>query len=271
VFVAGESLRGPGMAIEAVADGHRVAEVVARFLETGQVAAPVEEESSPLEPFPDDVLTRLRQLRPAAVEPEPFAQGEPMLDEAAAQREAGRCLGCLAGGVIDESKCAACLTCFRVCPLDAIEIGEAMHANPARCQACGVCASLCPANAITLSYWQADEEEQRKPLVEPIASPGTQASTLAVQCRHKADGDIQASHLVRVPCLARLKPIDLLELFRQGYRTVTLYPCAEDECKYGAAWANIDSLVSYVRSVLEEALPAARIEVCVPQPAGEAT
>ena len=262
VFLAGESLRGPGAAIEAVADGHRVAEVVAGFLETGNVVRPEADDAPPLDPFPDDVLARLRPLGTAAVEPEPFAAAEPSLDEAAARREAGRCLGCLAGAVIDEAKCASCLTCFRVCPLNAVEIGEPMVANPVRCQACGVCASVCPANAISLSFWDGGE-------AEPPEAAASGEGTLAVVCRHNGDAEAQADQTLTVPCLARLRPVDVLRLFRRGYRSVALYPCARDACKYGAAWENIESVVGCVRATLASARPDARIELCVPQGAAQ--
>jgi NADPH-dependent glutamate synthase beta subunit-like oxidoreductase/ferredoxin len=260
VFLAGESLRGPGSAIEAVADGHRIAEIVARFLDTGEVVKPESEEAVPLEAFPEDVLAKLRQMSPVATEAEPFAASEPSLDEASARREAGRCLGCLAGAVIDETKCASCLTCFRICPLGAVEIGETMVANPVRCQACGVCASVCPANAISLSFWEPVGEEG--PLL--AAPAGSADDAVAVVCHHGNGHDVQASQTLSVPCLARLKPVDVLRLFRRGYRTVWLHPCAEEECKYGSAWENIGSLAGYVRNILRTAWPEARIEVRSP-------
>ena len=55
--------------------------------------------------------------------------------------------------VIDEEKCAYCLTCVRVCPFGA------MTKNPEKgvakviesfCHACGICAGECPAEAIEL-------------------------------------------------------------------------------------------------------------------------
>ncbi len=264
VFLAGESLRGPGSAIEAVADGHRVAEIAARFLATGAVAGPDPDPAVPLDPFPADVLEKLHRMGTVAAEPEPFAPSEPMLDEASARREASRCLGCLSGAIIDESKCASCLTCFRVCPLAAVEIGEAMFANPARCQACGVCASVCPANAISLSYWGSAD-------LTPSASAGPDAAgpTVALLCLHRQDTAVPADHVLGVPCLARLKPIDLLRLFRQGYRCVLLAPCEEEECKYGPAWPNIQAVASYVRGILERACPDGRIELCLPRAAAE--
>jgi len=267
VFLAGESLRGPGSAIGAVADGHRVAEVVARFLGSGEVAKPDSPLVAPLDPFPEDVLAKLRRMTPVDTEPEPFAPSEPSLDEASARREAGRCLGCLAGAVIDETKCASCLTCFRVCPLSAVEIGETMIANPARCQACGLCAAVCPGNAITLSFWDEKGEEAAPPAAER-ADP-----VLAVVCRHRSDDYAEAKKIFRVPCLARLKPVDVLRLFRLGHRTILLYPCAKEDCKYGDAWENIEALAGYVRGIVERALPGATLEVWAPAhaPAGEAT
>lgn len=255
VFVAGESLRGPGSAIEAVADGHRVADVVARFLESGEVAPPPADEAPALEPFPDDVVERLRVLDPVATEAEPFASSEPLLDEPSARREGGRCLGCMAGAVIDEAKCASCLTCFRVCPLAAVELGDPVVANPARCQACGVCASVCPGNAITLSVWEPREAEPAH----------AEQPHVAVVCIHGGDADETAGRVVRVPCLSRLKPVDLLRLLGEGHRSISLHPCARDECKYPAAWETIESLAAYVQGLAARAWPEARIELCVPR------
>ena len=255
VFLAGEALRGPGSAIEAVADGHRVAEIVARFLAAGEVVAPPVETARPLDPFPPDVLEKLHPIVSAAPEPEPFAAAEPVLDEPSARREAGRCLGCLAGAVIDETKCASCLTCFRVCPLDAVKIGEAMQADPARCQACGVCASVCPAGAVSLSYWESAD-------LAPAGAPA--GEVVAILCEYGSDTHVEADQVLRVPCLARLKPIDLLRLFQRGCRHVLLVPCDREECKYGPAWPNVRAVADYVRSLLASAYPAGRIDLCLP-------
>ena len=266
VFLAGESLRGPGSAIAAVADGHRVAEVVGRFLETGQAVAPTVDDVKPLEQYPPDVVERLRIITSSAREAEPFDEAEPMLAEAEAVFEADRCLGCLAGAVIDEAKCATCLTCFRVCPLDAVEIRDGIVANPVRCQACGVCASHCPAEAIQLSYgglapatealWKEAEARADQPVL--------------VRCRHSANGNGGGARVLTLPCLARIKPIELLRVFREGARTVELQACARDHCKYGAAWENIEAVVGYVRTILAKALPEARLDVRIPESASPA-
>ena len=267
VFVAGESLRGPGAAIDAVADGHHVGEVVGHFIETGHVVGPPQDEADPLQPYPSDVVSKLRQLDPAATEAEPFAEAEPILGEAEARREGSRCLGCLSGAKIDESKCASCLTCFRVCPLGAVEIGETMRANPVRCQACGLCASVCPANAVSLSFWGSGSLEEQ--FSSAAAEGGAPKSAVALVCEHRTDNGATAGIVLRVPCLARLKPVEVLRLFRQGCESLVLHTCEEDRCKYGSAWGNIESMANYVRSILGRVRPGATIEVHVPAGVGQ--
>jgi heterodisulfide reductase subunit A-like polyferredoxin len=63
------------------------------------------------------------------------------------------------GGVVarvDGEKCAACLTCVRVCPYEVPVInakGEA-EIEVASCQGCGACAAECPAKAIELQHYE---------------------------------------------------------------------------------------------------------------------
>ncbi|HHY39514.1 MAG TPA: 4Fe-4S binding protein [Clostridia bacterium] len=70
----------------------------------------------------------------------------------------------LVRAVVDEQKCARCLTCVRVCPHRAIKVlpfGEserrAAEVDPAACRGCGTCASACPGRAIRLTAFS-DEE-----------------------------------------------------------------------------------------------------------------
>ena len=89
------------------------------------------------------------------------------IDEAISQAyaAAGRAAAILAkpalkaGGVVaevDQDKCAACLTCVRVCPYEVPVIDvEAKKAKieAAACQGCGICVSECPVKAITLHHY----------------------------------------------------------------------------------------------------------------------
>jgi len=73
---------------------------------------------------------------------------------------------------VDPSKCATCLTCFRICPHDSIRVErygernvyitrgakegstwEAARVHVETCDGCGLCASECPAKAIQLIYY----------------------------------------------------------------------------------------------------------------------
>ena len=72
----------------------------------------------------------------------------------------------LVGGVVakvDTEKCAACLTCVRVCPFQVPFITEAGVAQieAAMCQGCGICAAECPAKAIQLLHYR-DEQVMAK-------------------------------------------------------------------------------------------------------------
>jgi heterodisulfide reductase subunit A-like polyferredoxin len=59
-----------------------------------------------------------------------------------------------AGGavsVVNRDRCAACLTCVRLCPYGVPRIEKGAAAiEPTACQGCGLCAAECPAGAITL-------------------------------------------------------------------------------------------------------------------------
>ena len=60
---------------------------------------------------------------------------------------------------VDPSKCAACLTCVRLCPYGAPYITEDHKAEivPALCQGCGICSSVCPGKAIELQHFRDDQ------------------------------------------------------------------------------------------------------------------
>lgn len=53
--------------------------------------------------------------------------------------------------VVEQEKCAACLTCVRVCPFNVPVVRNyAAYIEPVLCQGCGSCAGECPNKAITL-------------------------------------------------------------------------------------------------------------------------
>jgi len=92
--------------------------------------------------------------------------------------------GLKAGGVVaevDEEKCAACLTCVRVCPYQVPRIDAATkkaHIEPAACQGCGVCTAECPAKAITLHHYTDAQIFAKEEALNP-ASPHSFVSLAA--------------------------------------------------------------------------------------------
>jgi heterodisulfide reductase subunit A-like polyferredoxin len=65
----------------------------------------------------------------------------------------------MAGGVVatvDQDKCAACLTCVRICPYNVPRIDDSGKAyiEPVQCHGCGSCAGECPNKAIQLPHYK---------------------------------------------------------------------------------------------------------------------
>jgi len=56
---------------------------------------------------------------------------------------------------VDQTACAGCLTCVRLCPYEVPEINEegVAYIEPASCQGCGLCAAACPRKAITTRHY----------------------------------------------------------------------------------------------------------------------
>jgi heterodisulfide reductase subunit A-like polyferredoxin len=95
------------------------------------------------------------------------AHGPKLISETISQASAAASRACtilskekiLVGGVVamvEGERCAACLTCVRVCPYEVPVIntkGEA-EIDPAKCKGCGSCAAECPARAIELMHFR---------------------------------------------------------------------------------------------------------------------
>jgi len=95
------------------------------------------------------------------------AHGPKLITETISQASAAAARACtilskekmMVGGivaVVDGERCAACLTCVRVCPYDVpvINIEGAAEIDVAKCKGCGSCAAECPAMAIELMHFR---------------------------------------------------------------------------------------------------------------------
>ncbi len=273
VFAAGEVATGPGAAIEAVREGHRAARAIVHYLETGEVL----EQPAPVVPTPEElaaqVAERVRQyarrdphLLPPAERVCGFEEIERGLTEAEALEEARRCLGCLTGAVVREEVCAGCLTCVRICPYDIPTVHETAVIVRDQCQACGLCAAECPAAGISLTRFSTDQMEVRvRELLHDRAAGDVERPFLVSYCcmfettsrkyLRPTSQEAAASGVLRVmvPCVARLRVIDLLKPLELGADGVAILSCAPGECVVPTAEGKLAAHVRQARRFLEAA------------------
>jgi heterodisulfide reductase subunit A-like polyferredoxin len=102
------------------------------------------------------------------------AHGPKLISESITQASAAAARACtilskekmLVGGVVamvEGERCAACLTCVRVCPYEVPVInvkGEA-EIDVAKCKGCGSCVAECPARAIELMHFKSHQLEAK--------------------------------------------------------------------------------------------------------------
>ena len=94
------------------------------------------------------------------------AHGPKLITESISQASAAASRACtilskekmMVGGivaVVDGERCAACLTCVRVCPYEVpvINIKGEAEIDLAKCKGCGSCVAECPARAIELLHF----------------------------------------------------------------------------------------------------------------------
>lgn len=165
VFAAGEVMTGPGAAIEAIASGKKAALLIDAYLRGAKLEEIEFEELAPLGELPRETVGKIKQMKRTEMPKvslktrlSNFNPVELGFSASLASQEAQRCLNCLAGAELIENKCAACLTCQRVCPFEAASVvrGRAEF-ELEKCQACGLCAADCPAEAISMRRFDSEQ------------------------------------------------------------------------------------------------------------------
>lgn len=144
---------------------------------------------------------------------------------------------------IDQSACARCLTCYRLCPYGAIDMSPRMDIHPTACQSCGLCRAGCPNRAIHIDEGQFSRTlnalfEQE---VGPEQTNGDEPKIIAFCCRRSAS---QARRLAlcmgyHMPpgmvfvegfCGGTISVNDLLRSFDAGADGVMVLTCHEGNC-----------------------------------------
>lgn len=262
VFACGEIVTPPGSAVEACASGQRAAKAVDAFLS----GRPIEiDDSLPasIDTIPAETAEKVIKVDRNPVPAEPPEARKRVLTEvdhnyepAAALAEARRCMGCGSGAEVLVDKCAACLTCLRICPFDIPVVTDVARIDSALCQACGMCIADCPANAIIARGWDV------KGLSECVAGAVQDGATIvAYVCGHHAEAgawdsapDAAANGVRKVylPSMSRLSAAELLEAFTTGAAGVIVAACTKGADRYPNATQRIRKRVEQVRELLAE-------------------
>lgn len=272
VFVCGELLTGPTSSVEAVRSGHRAAKGIAHYLETGELLKQPITELPALGEIPDDTAEKIRKQAPSTIELplpetriEDFSEIERGFTEVEALREAKRCIACTTGALADEEKCAACLTCVRICPFGVATVEKTAAMPEEKCQACGLCAAACPAAAIALKRYGTNQmKDQLKGLLAGVkACDITKPLIISFCClfevtsrkfiTEKAENYKNTGiYRIMVPCVARLSVPDILSPFELGADGVTIIGCSDGSCLYPTAEEILLTRIQKAKGVLEE-------------------
>jgi coenzyme F420-reducing hydrogenase delta subunit/Pyruvate/2-oxoacid:ferredoxin oxidoreductase delta subunit len=145
---------------------------------------------------------------------------------------------------IHRGRCAKCLTCHRLCPHKAIDIGADISVVTEACQSCGICLAGCPARAIDMQGLQlgADTQAWVKIAEAQNDSSDPMPKLMIFGCSRSAG---QAWKLIRlmgysmpsgvrfieVPCGGTISTRNLMAAFDAGMDAVMLCTCHTDNCR----------------------------------------
>jgi heterodisulfide reductase subunit A-like polyferredoxin/coenzyme F420-reducing hydrogenase delta subunit len=160
--------------------------------------------------------------------------------------------------VVDGDKCVLCLTCMRICPHGAVSIdvnNGVASISAMACQRCGICAAECPAGAIELPRYTQKEitaEVGDKPRIVVFACENSAypAATAAAINSSEWERGIQ---LIRVPCVGKVDPRDVLRALERGAEKVIILGCHLENCRYLAGSTRARRRIERLNSELEKA------------------
>jgi quinone-modifying oxidoreductase subunit QmoB len=145
---------------------------------------------------------------------------------------------------IHRGRCARCLTCHRLCPHSAIEIGPHMSVSSAACQRCGICMAACPARAIDMEGMQigAEVNQRIRNFTQQADAPQTAPQVMVFGCARSAGQARALARLsghtlpagvqyIEVPCGGSISSRHLLAAFDAGAQGVMLCTCHTDNCQ----------------------------------------
>jgi heterodisulfide reductase subunit A len=168
--------------------------------------------------------------------------------------------------VVDEERCSGCGTCSQQCPFGAIsmrrrQVLDVAHIDPLLCTGCGNCIVVCPVKAISSPVC-----DDRQIMAQIEAALGKrsgdgQIRILVFGCEWSGYAAAELAgarglayppsvRLIRVPCSARIDPMQILWAFFSGADGVFLGACAPGDCHYQGGNRLVERRVERLSSLL---------------------
>lgn len=142
--------------------------------------------------------------------------------------------------VVNTNRCAACLTCVRVCPHGVVHfVNERISGGPAACLACGICAAQCPAEAITPAGWSNPEmfagltaglEREAEPKAVLFACRNS-ALDAAAELARRDHAWPEGLLIQPVNCAGRVGMQMILKSLALGAKAVIVAGCHQGNCR----------------------------------------
>jgi NADPH-dependent glutamate synthase beta subunit-like oxidoreductase/coenzyme F420-reducing hydrogenase delta subunit/Pyruvate/2-oxoacid:ferredoxin oxidoreductase delta subunit len=265
LFACGEIVTPTGSVVEACASGRRAARAMDQYLR-GEPIRPEGAAPPKVDKMPAGTAEKLPKVaREPVIAADPadrkthFGPVDRTLAEAAVLREARRCMSCGAGAEVLADKCAACLTCVRVCPFDIPRVTDVARIESALCQACGLCVAECPAHAIVARGWDARGLSAAAGRAMARTAGGGR-KVVALVCGHRASaaqwrgeaGLPPGVAAVYLPSLARVSARDLLGILEEGADGVVVAAVQADAERFPQATRRARRRVDQARQWLAE-------------------
>ncbi|MCL2700356.1 MAG: FAD-dependent oxidoreductase [Phycisphaerae bacterium] len=265
VFAAGEIVTPPGSAVEACASGQRAAKAIDMFLSGKPI---VLNDATPPYIGTIDAQTADKLIRcdrnptptePADVRAKNWNEFEHTFPEPTALAEARRCMSCGSGAEVVVDKCAACQTCFRVCPFDIPKVTDVARIDSALCQACGLCMAACPANAIVPKGYEPHALRDRvKSAVGKLPAGKKVVAFIngfhadAASWTGKADPAPAGVAEIYLSSISRLGPAEILAAIEAGATGVLVVTEPAGADRYPTTMRKAHAYVTRVRTMLKE-------------------
>ncbi|MGE5397257.1 MAG: 4Fe-4S binding protein [Chitinophagales bacterium] len=155
---------------------------------------------------------------------------------------------------IDSDLCALCLTCYRVCPHNAVVpepisgnmYGMAMHISAEACQNCGMCYAECPAYAVK----------------DTVGEPSLKQVTV-LACENSSGPLLKNSrvsyHLY--PCSGNISIIDILRAMGDRGGRVVILACRDGKCQHDYGPGRLAARVKKINKLLGYLRPGSRVDM----------